>query len=78
MAYVMLPELGEGIKSATVAIWHVKEGDCVDAGQDIVEMVTDKATFNVPAGQGGKIKKVLAKLGEEIDIGQPLALIEKA
>ncbi len=76
MAYVVLPELGEGIKSATVAFWHVRVGDRVAADQDVVEMVTDKATFNVPADLDGTVKKILVKTGEEIAIGQPLAVIE--
>ncbi len=76
MAYVFLPDLGEGIEKATVAFWHVKEGDQVTADQDIVEMVTDKATFNVPAGLGGKVTKILAVQGDEVPIGQPLVLIK--
>jgi pyruvate/2-oxoglutarate dehydrogenase complex dihydrolipoamide acyltransferase (E2) component len=75
MGYTVLPELGEGIETATVAFWHVKEGETVTADQDIVEMVTDKATFNVSAGQDGHLEKILAKEGEEIKIGQPLAVI---
>lgn len=78
MAYVVLPELGEGIASATVAFWHAQLGEKVTADQDIVEMVTDKATFNVPAGLEGTIEKILAKQGEEIPIGQPLAVIKPA
>jgi len=76
MAYVVLPELGEGIDKAVVAFWHVREGDMVTADQDIVEMVIDKATFNVPAGQPGQLSKVLARQGEEVRVGQPLALIK--
>jgi pyruvate/2-oxoglutarate dehydrogenase complex dihydrolipoamide acyltransferase (E2) component len=76
MTYVVLPELGEGIETATVAFWHAKAGDTVSADQDVVEMVTDKATFNVSAGHAGILKKVLAKVGDEIKIGQPLAVIE--
>ena len=76
MGYVILPELGEGISSATVAYWHVKEGGKVTADQDVVEMVTDKATFNVPAGITGTVEKVLVKQGEDVPIGQPLAVIK--
>jgi pyruvate/2-oxoglutarate dehydrogenase complex dihydrolipoamide acyltransferase (E2) component len=76
MAYIVLPELGEGIETATVAFWHVKVGDKVNPDQDIVEMVTDKATFNVAAGQNGKIHKILVRQGDEVPVGQPLALIK--
>lgn len=76
MVYVVLPELGEGIVSATVAFWHVQEGDDVAADQDVVEMVTDKATFNVPAVQSGKVVKILAQEGQEVKIGAPLVVLQ--
>jgi len=75
MHSVLLPELGEGIKKATVACWHVKEGDQVQADDDIVELVTDKATFNVPAGNAGTVRNILIKEGQDATIGAPLAVI---
>ncbi|MDP2932745.1 MAG: biotin/lipoyl-containing protein, partial [bacterium] len=59
MKKIVLPELGEGIDEAVVSLWHFLEGDSVSAGDDIVEIVTDKATFNVPSGVSGKIKKII-------------------
>lgn len=73
---VILPELGEDIQKATVAFWHVKEGQKVQEGDDIVELVTDKASFNVPANKTGIIKRILAAEGKEVKIGQELAIIE--
>lgn len=73
---VVLPELGEGIEKATVACWHVKVGDRVQKEDDIVELVTDKASFNVPAGGTGIIKEILVKVGQDIEIGKPMATIE--
>ena len=76
MASVVLPELGEGIKKAIVACWHCKVGDKVSLEDDIAEVVTDKATFNVPAGVSGTIKKIVAWEGREVNVGDCLALIE--
>ena len=76
MAQLVLPELGEGIEKATVAFWHVKVGDRVQKEDDIVELVTDKASFNVPAGRNGIVKEILVKEGQEAEIGKPLAIIE--
>ena len=76
MATVNLPELGEGIETAVVSTWYVKVGDRVKEDDDVVELITDKATFNVSATAGGIVKKILAKEGEEVKIGGPLALIE--
>ena len=76
MSQLVLPELGEGIVKATVAFWHCKVGDQVQEGDDVVELVTDKATFNVPAPSSGVIKKVLFKEGQDALIGEVLAVIE--
>lgn len=76
MTNVTLPELGEGIDKATVACWHVSVGDEVQAEDDIVELVTDKATFNVPAGKSGRIQSICVAENTEAKIGQVLAIIE--
>jgi pyruvate/2-oxoglutarate dehydrogenase complex dihydrolipoamide acyltransferase (E2) component len=76
MSAVILPELGEGITKATVACWHTKPGDCVSEGDDLVEVVTDKATFNVSAEKNGILKEILVPEGKEAAIGATLAVIE--
>ncbi|OGX25931.1 MAG: hypothetical protein A2787_08265 [Omnitrophica WOR_2 bacterium RIFCSPHIGHO2_01_FULL_48_9] len=76
MTKILVPELGEGIVKATVAFWHVKAGDQVREDDDIVELVTDKATFNVPANCPGVIKDILVKEGQEARIGEILAIID--
>ena len=75
MPNIILPELGEGITKATVAFWHFKIGDQVQEGDDVVELETDKATFNVPAPAPGVIKKIFFKEGQEARIGEVLAVI---
>ena len=76
MTSIVLPELGEGITRATVAFWHCKPGDRVEEGEDIVELVTDKAAFNVSATATGNIKAILVGQGQDAKIGEPLAVIE--
>jgi pyruvate/2-oxoglutarate dehydrogenase complex dihydrolipoamide acyltransferase (E2) component len=76
MANIILPELGEGIEKATVACWHFKTGDQVAADDDLLEVVTDKATFNVPSDVAGTIQKICVKEGEEAKVGDCLAFIE--
>lgn len=75
MPQVILPELGEGIETAMVAFWHCKVGDRVKRDDDLVEVVTDKATFNVSADSDGIVKEILVPEGEEARIGQALAVI---
>lgn len=75
MKEVCLPELGEGIEKAVIACWHVKAGDRVKADEDIVELVTDKAAFNVPAGEDGVVQQICVAEGREARVGSVLAVI---
>jgi pyruvate/2-oxoglutarate dehydrogenase complex dihydrolipoamide acyltransferase (E2) component len=73
---VRLPELGSNIEKASISFWHYEEGDKVNEGDDLVEVVTEKATFNVPAPTSGILSKRLAGEGEEVKINQVIAIIE--
>jgi 2-oxoglutarate dehydrogenase E2 component (dihydrolipoamide succinyltransferase) len=73
---VKLPELGQDIEKATVSCWYVQPGNLVNLEDDIVELVTDKATFNVSAPTSGILKRICFKEGEAVKIGQTLAIIE--
>jgi pyruvate/2-oxoglutarate dehydrogenase complex dihydrolipoamide acyltransferase (E2) component len=76
MVQLTIPDLGEGIDQVQVVAWHAKEGDRVRRDDDIVELVTDKAVFNVPAPADGILKKIKVPAGEDAPIGAVLGLIE--
>lgn len=76
MTEVKLPPIGEGILKAGVSYWIKNAGEAVKEGEDLVELVTDKATFNMPAPATGVLKEVLIGEGEEVKVGQVLARIE--
>ena len=76
MAELKLPELAEGVNEAVVSFWHFKEGDAIKEGDEIVEMATDKAAFNVPYKFSGVLKKIVAKEGDTIKVGEVLAIVE--
>lgn len=76
MADVILPALGEGIEKATVSYWYFKQGEAVKEGQDIVELATDKATFNLPSPHSGKLSKIFFKEGDSVGVGAVIASIE--
>lgn len=76
MTRVLLPELGEGITEATVACFHRQAGDAVKVDDDVVEVVTDKATFNVPTTVSGKIGETFVKEGEQVAVGAALFSVE--
>ncbi|MCK4519392.1 MAG: hypothetical protein KAU12_04650 [Candidatus Omnitrophica bacterium] len=73
---VKLPELGEGIEKAAVSFWHYEAGEKVNENDDLVEVITEKAAFNVPSPASGKLIKVLFEEGDEIRINETIALIE--
>jgi pyruvate dehydrogenase E2 component (dihydrolipoamide acetyltransferase) len=77
MLKVHLPELGEGIEKATVSFWYFQPGEKVNEKDDLVELTTDKATFNLPSPASGILSEVLIPEGESARIGEVLALIEE-
>ena len=75
---VKLPPLGdEAPEDAEVSFWYVNEGEEMVEGEDMVEMVTDKAAFTVPAPISGRITSILAGEGEKVKAGQVMALVEQ-
>ncbi len=73
MTKVILPELGEGIETATVSYWYFKQGDEVNDKEDLVELATDKATFNLPSPCAGVLVRINFKEGDTVKIGDVLA-----
>jgi len=61
-----------------VSFWHFELGEHVKEGDDLVEMMTDKATFNVPSPVSGELIKTMAEEGQEVKVGQPIATIKEA
>lgn len=74
---VNLPSLGDDAgDEAQVSFVYVKPGDEVKEEADLVEMVTDKATFNVPSPKSGKIVKLLVEEGDTVKVGAPICDME--
>lgn len=78
MTKVVLPELSEGVDKATVSYWYFKEGQKVNEKDDLVELATDKATFNLPCPCSGILSQTLFKEGDTVRVGEVLAVIEEA
>jgi pyruvate dehydrogenase E2 component (dihydrolipoamide acetyltransferase)/2-oxoisovalerate dehydrogenase E2 component (dihydrolipoyl transacylase) len=64
-----LPELGEGVYEAELVSWLVKPGDVVKHGQALMEVLTDKATMEVPAPFAGVIDGLAAQPGQQVKVG---------
>jgi len=74
---VKLPSLGEDAgDEATVSYWFFAVGDEVKEGDDLLEMVTDKATFNVPAPKSGRLVELKVKDNDIVLVGGVLATME--
>lgn len=78
MFTVILPELGENIEKATISYWYFKVGDNITKDEDLVELTTDKATFNLDCPCSGTLSQILLNEGDEARVGQPLAEIQEA
>jgi len=78
MVKVGLPELGEGIVKATVSYWYYKVGEKVSEKDDLVELATDKATFNLPSPCTGTLSEILFQEGDSVNVGEILAIIDES
>jgi pyruvate dehydrogenase E2 component (dihydrolipoamide acetyltransferase) len=71
-----LPDLGEGVLEGEIVKWLVTPGDVVKEDQNLVEVMTDKATISVPTPKGGKVLKTHGKEGDIAKVHHPLVDLE--
>ncbi|NOW47417.1 2-oxoisovalerate dehydrogenase E2 component (dihydrolipoyl transacylase) [Novosphingobium sp. SG751A] len=71
-----LPDIGEGIAEAEIAVWYVKPGDHVGEDQCLVDVMTDKATVDMTSPVEGKVTAVHGAVGEMMPVGAVLVEIE--
>src|SRR3982750_219044 len=70
------PDIGEGIAEVELVEWHVKPGDTVIADQILADVMTDKATVEVPAPIAGVIAAISGKPGDKLAGGRELLGID--
>lgn len=73
-----LPELGEGVHEGELVRWLVKVGDEVKHDQVLAEIMTDKATVELPSHFSGKVTEITAKEGQTVHVGQTMLKYEGA
>jgi pyruvate dehydrogenase E2 component (dihydrolipoamide acetyltransferase) len=73
---VKLPELGEGVSEGELVKWLVKPGDSVKADQPVAEVLTDKATVEVPTPSAGVVKDLKFKAGDVVKVGATMITLE--
>jgi 2-oxoisovalerate dehydrogenase E2 component (dihydrolipoyl transacylase) len=65
-----LPPLGEGLIEVELVRWLVRPGDAVSRGQGLIEVMSDKASMEVPAPFAGSISSLAATPGTKVKVGQ--------
>lgn len=74
---VNLPSLGVAILDAKIVNWLKEEGEKVKKDEPIVEVETDKVTFEVVSPMNGFLIKKLYKVGDLVKVDAPLALVSE-
>src|SRR6266704_5022620 len=70
-----MPALGMAQETGRLVRWLKREGEQVAKGEPLMEVETDKATVEVEAPAGGTVAAVTAAEGDEVAVGQAIALI---
>lgn len=71
-----LPDVGEGTAEAEIVAWHVKVGDHIKADQNLVDVMTDKATVEMTSPVTGQVIALHGEPGEKATVGGPLVELE--
>jgi 2-oxoglutarate dehydrogenase E2 component (dihydrolipoamide succinyltransferase) len=74
---IKVPALGESVASATIAKLYKKAGDSVKADELLVELETDKVTLEVNAPADGAIVEISVKEGDEVEVGNLIAIMKE-
>ena len=70
-----LPDIGEGVTEGEIVGWLVKAGDRVTENQDMVEVMTDKATVTIGAPKDGRVVELRGNVGDTIPVGEVVVVL---
>ncbi len=73
---LIVPDIGDAGRIELIG-WSVTSGDLVRAGEEICELVTDKAAFPLEAPCNGRILAICKNSGSLVRVGEELATLEK-
>ncbi len=72
---IRIPDVGENVTQATIVQWHRKTGERVEAGQPLVDVMTDKVTVEVECPESGVLLEILHGPDEELKVGTVIGRI---
>jgi 2-oxoisovalerate dehydrogenase E2 component (dihydrolipoyl transacylase) len=75
---VRVPDIGEGMTEAEIVAWHVAVGQEIREEDPLVDVMTDKATVELPAPVGGTVVAINGKPGEKRPVGSELVVLDVA
>ncbi len=73
---IKMPDIGEGIAEVELVEWHVQAGDAVVEDQILADVMTDKATVQVPSPVHGRVMSLGGKVGDVMAVGSELIRLE--
>ena len=73
---IKMPDIGEGIAEVELVAWHVKVGDVVAEDQILADVMTDKATVEIPSSVAGKVLSLGGAVGQVMAVGSEVIRIE--
>ena len=73
---IKMPDLGEGIAEVEVVAWRVAPGDAIKEDQVLADVMTDKATVEIPSPVHGTVMALGGKVGESLAVGAELIRLE--
>jgi len=73
---IKMPDIGEGIAEVELVQWHVQPGDSVVEDQVLADVMTDKATVEIPSPVAGKVVSLGGKVGDVMVVGAELIRLE--
>ncbi|MEO0462207.1 MAG: 2-oxoglutarate dehydrogenase complex dihydrolipoyllysine-residue succinyltransferase [Pseudomonadota bacterium] len=74
---IKVPELGESVTEGSIGEWLKQPGDAVAVDEPIASLETDKVAVDVPSPVAGVISELKAEVGDTIEVGAVLALVEE-
>ncbi len=71
-----VPEVGESVTEVYIGEWLKSEGDPVEEGEALVELESEKATFDLPAPKAGVLSKILKHSGDQANVGEVIGQLD--
>ena len=75
---IVMPRLSLTMKEGTVVQWFKKEGEVVQKGEPLVEVLSEKVTYDVEAPESGVLRRILASEGSDVPVDQVIGIVATA